>query len=109
MSDNTTISAEQRERVGKGSARAARRAGLVPAVIYGDKKEPVGINLSAREITRIVHQPGIFGRLMDIEISGQKHTVLTRDNSVPPSNRCYSSHGFFAGIWICQSFCGGAG
>ena len=39
MSDNTTISAEQRERVGKGSARAARRAGLVPAVIYGDKKE----------------------------------------------------------------------
>jgi large subunit ribosomal protein L25 len=84
MSDNTTISAEQRERVGKGSARAARRAGLVPAVIYGDKKEPVGINLSAREITRIVHQPGIFGRLMDIEISGQKHTVLTRDIQFHP-------------------------
>ena len=38
MSDITTISANQRERVGKGSARAARRAGLVPAVIYGDKK-----------------------------------------------------------------------
>jgi large subunit ribosomal protein L25 len=84
MSDNTTISAEQRERVGKGSARAARRAGLVPAVIYGDKKEPVGINLSAREITRIVHQPGIFGRLLDIEISGQKHTVLTRDIQFHP-------------------------
>jgi len=32
MSDNTTISAEQRERVGKGSARAVRRAGRVPAV-----------------------------------------------------------------------------
>jgi large subunit ribosomal protein L25 len=84
MSDNTTISAEQRERVGKGSARAARRAGLVPAVIYGDKKEPVGINLSAREITRIVHQPGIFGRLLDIEVSGQKHTVLTRDIQFHP-------------------------
>jgi large subunit ribosomal protein L25 len=84
MSDNTTISAEQRERVGKGSARAARRAGLVPAVIYGDKKEPVGINLSAREITRIVHQSGIFGRLLDIEIGGQKHTVLTRDIQFHP-------------------------
>ena len=46
MSDNTTISASERERVGKGSARAARRAGLVPAVIYGDKKEPVGIILN---------------------------------------------------------------
>jgi large subunit ribosomal protein L25 len=84
MSDNTTISAEQRERVGKGSARAARRAGLVPAVIYGDKKDPVGINLKARDITRIVHQPGIYGRLLDIDLSGKKHTVLTRDIQFHP-------------------------
>jgi len=84
MSDNTTISAEQRERVGKGSARAARRAGLVPAVIYGDKKDPVGIHLNARDITRIVHQPGIYGRLLDIDLSGKKHTVLTRDIQFHP-------------------------
>ena len=84
MSDNTTISAEQRERVGKGSARAARRAGLVPAVIYGDKKEPLGINMSTREITKIVHQPGIFGRLLDIEVGGKKSTVLTRDIQFHP-------------------------
>ena len=51
ISDDTTISAEQRERVGKGSARAVRRAGRVPAVIYGDKKEPLGITLEVREIT----------------------------------------------------------
>jgi large subunit ribosomal protein L25 len=84
MSDNTTISAEKRERVGKGSARAARRAGLVPAVIYGDKKDPVGINLNARDITRLVHQPGIYGRLLDIDLSGKKHTVLTRDIQFHP-------------------------
>ena len=84
MSENTTISAEQRDRVGKGSARAARRAGLVPAVIYGDKKDPVGINLSAREITRIVHQPGIFGRLLDVDVNGKKQTVLTRDIQFHP-------------------------
>ena len=84
MSDITTISAEQRERVGKGSARAARRAGLVPAVIYGDKKEPLGINMSSREITKIVHQPGIFGRLLDIEVGGKKSTVLTRDIQFHP-------------------------
>jgi large subunit ribosomal protein L25 len=84
MSDITTISAEQRERVGKGSARAARRAGLVPAVIYGDKKEPLGINMSTREITKIVHQPGIFGRLLDIEVGGNKSTVLTRDIQFHP-------------------------
>jgi large subunit ribosomal protein L25 len=84
MSDNTTISAEQRERVGKGSARAARRAGLVPAVIYGDKKDPVGITMESREVTRIVHQPGIYGRLLEIEVAGKKSTVLTRDIQFHP-------------------------
>ena len=84
MSDITTISADQRERVGKGSARAARRAGLVPAVIYGDKKEPLGINMSTREITKIVHQPGIFGRLLDIVVDGKKNMVLTRDIQFHP-------------------------
>ena len=84
MSDNTTISAEQRERVGKGSARAARRAGLVPAVIYGDKKDPVGITMESREVTKIVHQPGIFGRLLDIDVAGTKSTVLTRDIQFHP-------------------------
>ena len=84
MSDMTTISASERERVGKGSARAARRAGLVPAVIYGDKKDPVGITMEAREITKIVHQPGIFGRLLEIDVAGTKSTVLTRDIQLHP-------------------------
>ena len=86
MSDHTTISASERERVGKGSARAARRAGLVPAVIYGNKKDPVGITMEAREITKIVHQPGIFGRLLDIDVAGTKSTVLTRDIQFHPVN-----------------------
>jgi large subunit ribosomal protein L25 len=84
MSDNITISAEQRERVGKGSARAVRRAGRVPAVIYGGKKESIGITLESREITKIIHQPGIFGRLLDINVSGGQHTVLTRDIQFHP-------------------------
>ena len=83
MSDDTTISAEQRERR-KGSARAVRRAGRVPAVIYGDKKEPVGITLESREITKIIHQPGIFGRLLNIKVSEAEHTVLTRDIQFHP-------------------------
>jgi len=84
MTDITTISASERERVGKGSARAARRAGLVPAVIYGDKKDPVGITMESREVTRIVHQPGIYGRLLEIEVAGKKSTVLTRDIQFHP-------------------------
>ncbi|MEO1427347.1 MAG: 50S ribosomal protein L25, partial [Pseudomonadota bacterium] len=43
------MSASKRERAGKGVARALRREGQIPAVIYGDKKEPVTISLPAKE------------------------------------------------------------
>ena len=79
MSENTLISADLRDRVGKGSARAARRAGKIPAVIYGDKKEPIAIEIEARMIRKIIHEPGIFSRLLDINVDNGKHTVLMRD------------------------------
>jgi large subunit ribosomal protein L25 len=41
MPEITTLSAEPRARAGKGAARAARRVGRVPGIIYGDNKEPV--------------------------------------------------------------------
>ena len=79
MSENTLISADLRDRVGKGSARAARRAGKIPAVIYGDKKEPITIEIEARMMRKIIHEPGIFSRLLDINVDNGKHTVLMRD------------------------------
>ena len=84
MSELTTISATKRERSGKGATRAVRRAGLVPAVIYGSKKSPESINMESREVTRIVHQPGIFSRLLEIDVKGSKSTVLTRDIQFHP-------------------------
>ena len=79
MSENTLISADLRDRVGKGSARAARRAGKIPAVIYGDKKEPIAIEIEARMMRKIINEPGIFSRLLDINVDNGKHTVLMRD------------------------------
>ena len=84
MSETTEISAIERTRVGKGSARAARRAGMVPAVIYGDKKSPLSIELEARVIRKIIHEPGIFGRLLNINVDGAVSTVLTRDIQMHP-------------------------
>ena len=43
MSDQHVIAAQVRDRAGKGAARAARRAGMVPAVIYGAKKDPTHV------------------------------------------------------------------
>ena len=68
-----------RNRVGKGSARAARRAGKIPAVIYGDKKQPISIEIEARMMRKIINEPGIFSRLLDINVDNGKHTVLMRD------------------------------
>ena len=84
MSDYTKVSATERDRVGKGSARAARRAGMVPAVIYGDKKAPLGIEMEARVIRKIVHEPGIFSRLLDIDVNGKTTRVLTKDIQFHP-------------------------
>ncbi|WP_374653250.1 50S ribosomal protein L25/general stress protein Ctc [Dongia sp.] len=79
MSAVQSVSAEARDRAGKGAARATRRAGRVPAVIYGDKKEATLISLDPKEIDRHIHKKGFFATLLDVEISGKKHRVLPRD------------------------------
>ena len=84
MSDITQIDATMRSRVGKGSARAARRAGRVPAVIYGDQKAPLTIEMEERVVRKVIHEPGIFGRLLNINIDGKNTTVLTRDIQMHP-------------------------
>ena len=73
------IKAEPRRKVGKGSARAARRAGLIPAVIYGNKQSPLPITLDANNWRQLMNKPGIFSQLMNIEVNKEKHFVLPRD------------------------------
>ncbi|MDC0191571.1 50S ribosomal protein L25, partial [Rhodospirillales bacterium] len=57
MVEAVTVSAEVRERTGKGAARAQRRAGRIPAVIYGDKQNPITISIDDRELTKLFHSP----------------------------------------------------
>lgn len=78
MSNISTLSARARDRAGKGSARAARREGLVPAVIYGDKKDPLSITVTLRDLEKLL-KPGFFSHLVDIDVGGEKHRVLPRD------------------------------
>ena len=54
MSDQQTLSAEPRDRAGKGASRHLRREGRVPAVIYGDRKEPVSISVNERELAKML-------------------------------------------------------
>jgi large subunit ribosomal protein L25 len=79
MPEITTLSAEPRERAGKGPTRAARRMGRVPGIIYGDNKEPVLISLEPRELSRALAKRGFFATLVDITVEGVLHRTLPRD------------------------------
>jgi large subunit ribosomal protein L25 len=79
MPDFHSLAAEQRDRVGKGSARAARRNGRVPAVIYGLGQEPQPITLAYNEILKEVQKPRFLGTLFEIEVDGAKERVIPRD------------------------------
>lgn len=80
------LSAEKRERAGKGVARALRREDKIPAVIYGDGKPPVGIALPIKFITLEYRKGHLFTSLTDIDVSGEKHLVLARDVQIHPVN-----------------------
>ena len=77
--DIIDFKANARSQVGKGSARAARRAGLVPAVIYGNKETAIPITLNANQWRQLMNKPGIFSQLINIEVNDEKHFVLPRD------------------------------
>ena len=84
MADTTMINGNLRNSTGKGSARAARRAGRIPAIIFGDKKETISIDIEEREYKKIMNQSGIFSRLLDLSVDGKSNLVLTRDIQFHP-------------------------
>jgi large subunit ribosomal protein L25 len=79
-----SVAAELRERAGKGAARESRRNGRVPAVIYGDKKEPTLISLDPKEIDKLIHKKTFYATLLDVDLKGTKHRVLPRDVQFDP-------------------------
>lgn len=84
MADYLTLAAEQRPRAGKGTARAARRQGRIPAVIYGNNEDPILVTVARRTLEQELQKPGFFIRLMDVQVNGAAHRVLPRDMQLHP-------------------------
>ncbi len=78
MAEAITIAAEARTGAGKGVARAARRAGKIPGVIYGGKQEPVLINIDRVVMGRLLRDPGFTTRMCEITLGEERHRVLPR-------------------------------
>src|SRR5262245_42105028 len=84
MTDVHSLTAELRERAGKGAARATRRSGRVPAVVYGAKSTPTLISLEPRELDRELHKAGYYTTLFDLKVNGTTERVLPRDVHFDP-------------------------
>ncbi len=66
-----TFNAEKREKAGKGAARACRREGRVPAVIYGGKQEPVMISLHPVELEKALDMVGFYDAEIEVVVDGK--------------------------------------
>ena len=85
MANYTTITAEARAQAGKGAARATRRGGRVPAVIYGAKQTPTLVSLEPKHVVREIQRSGWRSRLFEVDTGdGAATRALIRDVQFHP-------------------------
>jgi large subunit ribosomal protein L25 len=84
MSKIVQLKATARGRAGKGASRAVRREGQVPAVVYGDKKDPQLVSLIYGELQPHVHSGRFLSTLVDLSIEGQTVRAIPRDVQFEP-------------------------
>jgi large subunit ribosomal protein L25 len=74
-----TLSATLRSESGKGAARALRRAGSVPAVIYGHKRAPMSLSVSTRDLERLLERVSAETTVVELSIDGKVSRTLIRE------------------------------
>jgi large subunit ribosomal protein L25 len=84
MSEQLTLPAEARERAGKGASRALRREGRVPAVIYGEKKEPVSVHVEEKLLSKMLSSGHFMNSVIMVEVGGKPNRTLPKDVQFHP-------------------------
>ena len=84
MSEQLTLPAEARERAGKGASRALRREGRVPAVIYGEKKEPVSVHVEEKLLSKMLSTGHFMNSVIMVEVGGKPSRTLPKDVQFHP-------------------------
>jgi large subunit ribosomal protein L25 len=84
MSDQLTLSAETRERAGKGASRDLRRQNRIPAVIYGNKQEPVTIHVEEKALVKLLMTGHFMNSVVELELDGKKEITLPKDVAFHP-------------------------
>lgn len=84
MSDQLVLSAETRDRGGKGASRELRRGGRVPAVVYGGKEEPLMIHVEEKLLMKQLMTGHFMNSVVMIEVGGKQIRTLPKDVSFHP-------------------------
>ena len=84
MSDQLVLSAETRERGGKGASRELRRSGRVPAVVYGGKEEPLMIHVEEKLLMKQLMTGHFMNSVVMIEVGGKQIRTLPKDVAFHP-------------------------
>jgi large subunit ribosomal protein L25 len=84
MPEIISLSAEVRAQAGKGAARATRRGGRIPGIVYGGDREPTPISLEPRELSRALARRGFFATLVDLSVDGGVQRALPREVQYHP-------------------------
>ena len=84
MSEQLTLSAETRERAGKGASRAMRREGRVPAVVYGNKEEPLAIHVEEKALMKMLNTGHFMNAVVMIDVGGTTARTLPKDVQFHP-------------------------
>src|SRR3954449_5087835 len=78
MSEQLTLPAEARDRAGKGASRALRGEGRVPAVVYGEKKEPLAIHVEEKLLYKMLLTGHFMNSVVMIDFEGKPHRTLPK-------------------------------
>jgi large subunit ribosomal protein L25 len=84
MSEAKQLTAMARDRVGKGAARAVRRQGHVPAVIYGAGEPAEPIALDFNQTRQLIFGGGFLTTVFDIDVGGRTVRAIPRDYQLDP-------------------------
>ena len=87
MSEQLTLPAEARDRAGKGASRALRREGRVPAVVYGEKKEPLSIHVEEKLLSKMLSTGHFMNSVVMIDFEGKPHRTLAQGGRFPPGHQ----------------------
>jgi large subunit ribosomal protein L25 len=85
MSISFEVQAETRDDMGKGASRRLRRAGLLPAIIYGAHKEPTMITLGHNELIKNLEHEAFYSHVLDLKLGKKKEKVVLKDLQRHPS------------------------